>query len=251
VKLLQINKKNKRMKRLFILLITIPLYSVLSGQNKSEDFHRVQLGVIFSPAYSYRTIKGEDRQCYYIEYRDDQEIAKFGFSGGLNVCFDLNNWLGIESGVLYANKGYRTEKEYRPIFTDPSQVQWREGYQWHRFVYSYHYIDVPLKVRFSTERQKIRFFAATGVSTGFLVDATITGQSNKGNNRIPMLNDYHNRINLSPMISAGIDYKVTSTSYLRIEPMYQYGLIDTSNSDVNTEHLWSVGVNVSYLIGIK
>ena len=235
------------------VIFSIVVVAVLSAGNNTSanntqenDFHRIRLGVTFSPAYSYRTLKGSDIHGM-LNSRNDYEIAKFGYSGGLNIDYNLKSWFGIESGILYTNKGYRTKKTYLS-YDDPVIG----NSQWIRTTYSYHYIDIPLKIRFSAGWEKIRFSAAAGITTGFLAGQTNTLQFENGRDKSPNYASDYNRVNLFPTISAGMDYKVTSKSTLRLEPVFQYGLVKTSKSEGPiSDYLWSVGVNVSYLIGIK
>jgi len=221
---------------------------IFAENSRGEEFQRIQLGVTFSPAYSYRTLKG-DRENWALKLRNEDEIAKFGYSGGLNICFNRNSLFGIESGILYTNMGYRTKKRNLNFGDDVPDHELTI-----RHVYSYHYIDVPLKARLSTEWQKkVRFSTGIGVITGFLVGFTNTLQiENEKNQTSPLLTENHNRVNLSPIISAGVDYMITSKSFLRVEPVFQYGLVNTIKSEAPiSQYLWSMGVNVSYLIGIK
>ena len=233
------------MKRLFILLSMIPLYSVLLGQGKSDDFHRIQLGVNFAPAYAYRTLNW-DSENWILQGRNEYEIAKFGYSGGLNIYYNLNDWFGIGSGIQYANKGYRAKK----VYMDEDQTDFvLNNSQWFRTVHRFHYVEIPLKAQFTMGKQKVRFLSGVGLTTGFLLNQTNAFQYDGGENKSENYADQYNRINLFPTVSVGVDYKITSKSNVRIEPMFQYGIVETAKS--SDEYLWSLGVNVSYLIGIK
>ena len=230
---------------LFIFLLNIT-FTILAGNDQDNDFHRIQIGVNFSPDYCYRVLIGDD---YAISRRNEREEAQFGYTGGLVVNFNLNKVSGIESGVQYSNKGF-SEKIY--VSVDGFDY----SYEYYlRDIYRFHYIEVPLKARFVTGERKVRFLLSIGVITGFLMRAatqyryekTGTWQNNSEN---------YNRLNFFLTGSIGIDYKVTPKSNIRIDPVFRYGLLNTVKSkDVNndpiSEHLWSAGVNVSYLVGIK
>lgn len=71
------------------LLMIISIIAATAG-NRYDDFHRVLLGVNFSPTYSYRYLK-EEKGSFVGEGRNDYEIPKFGFSAGLGVCFNMNH----------------------------------------------------------------------------------------------------------------------------------------------------------------
>jgi len=239
------------MKKVLHLFLTVSFFVICTENSRGEEFHKVQLGVTFSPNYAYRTLKG-DSESFVLQGRNEHEIAKFGFSGGLNVGFNPNSWFGIESGILYTNKGYRTEKDY---FKQDQEVAILNNSQWIRTVYSFHYIDIPLKMRFSARLDKISFFAAAGITTGFLAVQKNTIQCEREKDSAsPNYASHYNRINLSPTVSAGIDYKVTSKSSLRIEPIYRYGVLNInkdSGPGLISQYLWDAGVSVSYLVGIR
>ena len=52
----------------------------------------------------------------------------------------------------------------------------------------------------------------------------------------------YNKIDISPMMSAGIDCAINDKIRLTVEPTFRYGVISTKNTPV-TEHLWSIGLN--------
>ena len=51
------------------------------------------------------------------------------------------------------------------------------------------------------------------------------------------------KIDISPMISAGIDYKINDNNHMLIEPTCRYGIIKIKDAPVS-EKLWSAGLNV-------
>ena len=219
------------------------------ANNQENDFRRIQIGVNFSPDFCYRTLSGDD---YNI--RSEREEARFGYTGGFIVSFNHNQKCGIESGIQYSNKGFRTQKEYPQI--DCSDPPCSFNNEWHRFVYNFHYIEIPLKARITIGQQKVRFLMGLGLTPSFLAKATNTIQHYDGKKDISSnyTGDY-NRFNLFATISVGVDYKITPKSSIRVEPVFQYGIWNLTKvkeeSNLISEYLWSAGVNLSYLIGIK
>jgi hypothetical protein len=57
-------------------------------------------------------------------------------------------------------------------------------------------------------------------------------------------------VDISPMISVGIDYKLNNKIHLIAEPTYRYGVVKTKDAPV-TEHLWNVGLNLGLLYALK
>ena len=64
----------------------------------------------------------------------------------------------------------------------------------------------------------------------------------------PTIFDY-NKVNLSPTISVGIDYKINNRMNLRIEPTFRYGVLKIIDAPV-TGYLYSGGLNISYYFGL-
>jgi opacity protein-like surface antigen len=239
-------------KSIFLIIVIVVLSmrtaNASADNNQENDFHRIQIGVNFSPDYCYRTLSGNNNGM-----RDEIEEARFGYTGGLVINFNLNKVFGIESGIQYSDKGFRTKKRDLHIDLIDGSYEW-----WQRDVYHFYYIEVPLKARFVIGEQKVRFLLVAGLSPGFLVRATTTTQYSYGRTRtLPNDAENYNRLNLFSTVGIGIDYKITPKSNIRIAPTYRYGLLNTSKSREESgfisesENLWSVGVNLSYLIGIK
>ena len=247
--------KNQPHKKHILFILMLNTTFIISANGSQEnDFQRIQIGVSFSPDYCYRTLRGDNETIYSIyNMRGGREEARFGYTGGLVINFNLDKVFGIESGIQYSDKGFRTEKKKSHVDLIEGYYEWRE-----RDVYHFYYIEVPLKVRFVTGKRKVRFLASMGVTTGFLERATTTTQYSFGETRtLPNDAENYNRLNLFSTVGIGIDYKITPKSNIRIEPTYRYGFLNTSKSrgksgfTSESEYLWSVGLSLSYLIGIK
>ena len=100
------------MKRLLIFITTFISLSVL-GQDKNPT-QKILIGFNFSPDYSSRTLKnnyGSPSSDLVIKSRQDNEDAKFGYTTGLNVCFNFSQLLGFETGIQFSNKGFKTKSQ--------------------------------------------------------------------------------------------------------------------------------------------
>lgn len=215
-----------------------------------EDMSRFQLGVNFSPDVNYRILEnndGTEMSDAIINSRDDREIPKFGYSTGLNVCFNINRFLGIETGLQYSNKGYQTEK-IDLIFgqPDPSLPEHL------KYIDDFHYVDIPLKVNFTAGKKKVRFFSSVGITTNIFIKGTTTSviyySDRTERDKDPTSYDFE-KVNLSPTVSAGIDYKINDRMNLRVEPTFRYGVLKIIDAPV-TGYLYNGGLNVSYYFGL-
>ena len=59
-----------------------------------------------------------------------------------------------------------------------------------------------------------------------------------------------NKVDISPMVSVGVDYKLTNKIHLLAEPTFRYGAVKTKDAPV-TENLWSAGLNVGFYYALK
>ena len=141
-------------------------YFICNAQSKKTD-NKILIGYNFSSDYNYRTLKNNDGKAMtdiVIESRNENEIAKFGYTTGFNLLFNCSaNW-GFETGIQYSNNGYQTKKQ-NLVFEIPNETLPINA----KFIYSYQYVGIPVKARFSFGKKNIRGIAAVGVLTNILV----------------------------------------------------------------------------------
>ena len=240
------------MKNILILLAFIFTVNIYGQDDKktdsSFDFKRIQIGINFSPDYNYRTLKDNDTNSVnsiIIDIRNDQEIAKFGYSTGLNVCYNFTKTIGLETGIHYTEKGFQTKKldivGNQPDPSLPNNI---------KFIYNFFYIDIPLKANIMFGRKRISFFSSIGFITNIFIKETSTSILEFSNGRIekktqPSTMLHYNKVNISPSISTGIDFKMNDRMNLKIEPIFRYGVFKIINASI-TDYLWNVGINITY-----
>jgi hypothetical protein len=235
------------MKRIaaFVLLI-FPLISF--AQKMSEQ--RFQIGVNFSTDICFRSLSSTDGSSInnvIIDQRNDWEIPKFGFTTGLNVMYTLNNHFSLESGVQYSNKGYQTSFLFLHSGQLPPSVPEQVKY-----IYNYNYLDIPLRLNYVVGKKKIRFISSVGIATNVFLNYKQTNVLVYADRteKVQSTQDYDfKRFNLSPTISAGVDYKINDMMSLRLETIFRYGVLNIIDAPV-TAHLFNGGLNISYFIGL-
>lgn len=239
------------MKQVMLLIAILACFTLKAQDSKQQK--KVLIGFNFSPDYSYRTLKLSDGNSpvnVVIDVRNQIEKAKFGYTTGLNVSVNVNDCVALETGVQFANKGYQTkdrELVYAdpPAPSDPTQASLR---------YSYHYIGIPMRVKFSLGKGKARFVSSAGFTTNFLLNASQTahlkyadGKTKK--NKQSSTADFK-RMDVSPMVSVGLHYKLNNNIHVTAEPTFRYGLLKIMDAPV-AEHLWSAGLNLAIYHNIK
>ncbi len=217
--------------RLFSLLL-------IANAANAQD-HKFQVGVNATPEFSKINIDGI--KGFY--------LPKFGYTFGASFVYNFTNNLGLEVGLQYMNKGSKTEKI---IFTDHLGLPWGNGNDYAVFYYSYNYLAVPLKLNVLLGKQKVRFVGSVGVDTWILLNATIRNVEYKDHKRVSSsssseLMNNSNPINISPILSVGIDWKLTDFLNLRVEPTFRYGLLNVYNT--TSSKMISAGLNVGLYYG--
>ncbi len=242
------------MKHLTIILLTLTAFSSY-GQDKtketsSSDFKRVQIGVNISPDICFRTLKNNDGSStgdLVVKLNNENETIKVGYTAGLNVCFNIKKFIGLETGIQYSNKGYQT-KFNDLIFGQPDPSAPNKA----KFIYNFHYIDIPVKANFTIGKKKVRFFTSVGVTPNIFIKETSTSvlvYSDRTDRKTSPTNYDFKKVNISPTISVGIDWKINSRMNLRVEPTFRYGVLNIIDAPV-TDYLYSGGLNISYYFGL-
>ena len=238
------------MKQLLMLLFTF-LSATTFGQN-SKQVNKISIGYSFSPDYSFRTLKNGDGNSsidLVIKSRDDIEKAKFGYTTGLNVTFHFSDLLGFETGVQYSNKGYKTKEQDLTYFPPNPSLPNKATTN-----YSYQYIGIPLKAKFTFGKSKARFISSAGFMTNFLINVKQTSNYKYSDGKTEKKNQSStsgfNKIDISPMVSIGIDYKLTDKIHLSAEPTFRFGLSKTKDTPVK-EKLWNAGLTLGISYSLK
>jgi hypothetical protein len=238
------------MKQLLILVTTLASLPV-QGQDTNPT-QKILIGFSFSPDYSTRTLKNNDgspSSDLVIKSRNDIEGAKFGYTTGLNVCFNFSQLVGFETGIQFSNKGYNTKSQdliyFPPSPSSPTKV---------KTIYAYQYIGIPLKAKFSFGKSKVRFISSIGFITNLLLSVKQTNNfeysNGKTEKKTQSTTSGFKKVDISPIISVGIDYKLNNKIHLMAEPSFRYGVVKTKDAPV-TENLWNAGLNVGFYYALK
>lgn len=238
------------MKHLLIFILAFSTVGFFAQEFSSKKFNRFQLGVSFSPDVCYRTLKETDitttqTNFYVMDARNKMEAPKFGYTGGVNFSYALNHWLSIESGLHYSNKGYGMKKQ--DLYSNQQEPGIPTNF---KFIENFYYLDLPLKVNFSLGKNRWRFISSVGASTNLFLKESQTQVlyfSDKTDRSTSSDGNKYNNMNISPMVSLGIDYHLSNKMSLRVEPTFRYGLLKIIDAPV-TAYLFSAGLNVGYYV---
>ncbi|MFN5982103.1 MAG: outer membrane beta-barrel protein [Fluviicola sp.] len=243
------------MKRLFLYPLLICHFTSFSQdinkiatKESEKDFPKFQFGVNFSPDACFRILKVNSYNSgvdFIMDFRNENEILKFGYSTGLNFRYNLNSRFGFELGINYATKGYQSKlyQSYylnQGVFT-PVDV---------KYIDVLNYIDIPFRASYSFGKKRMRYIASCGFMTSLYINAKeviiVKNPDNPTKKEFETQYDYE-KINLSPIVSFGVDYSINKSMNIKVEPTFRYGLIKIIDAPI-TAYLFSGGVNVSYYI---
>jgi hypothetical protein len=234
-----------------ILILSCVLLSCSAHAQKKNRVHKLFAGCNFSTDYSYRSLHNNDGSSssdIVINARKD-ESAKFGYTTGLNFLIQCSDHVGFETGIQYSNKGYKTGTRSLTYFPPDPTLPTQQ-----KTVATFNYIGIPLQLKFITGKNKLRFVSGIGLTTSLLLQAKQTIQYTYSDRRkethTQNNTSFFKKIDLSPMISAGIDYTISNKIHLTAAPTFRYGVLKTTNTPV-TESLWSAGLNAGFCYSMK
>lgn len=241
---------------MFILSLFNLANSFVQGQrNELPDagsaFPITQIGINASFDVAYRTLKnnnGSSISNQLIHARNENEIPKIGYSGGINVLFNLKRNMSLESGIQYSNKGYQTKMVETVSFQPNDPLAPEKA----KVIYHFHYVDVPLKFNYFFGNRKIRYLASVGVTTNVFLKETQTSIRVYADHKekVPISSDFeYERFNVSPSIGIGIDYQMNDKINVRIEPTFRYGVSKIIDAPI-TAYLFSGGINFGLYFGL-
>lgn len=234
----------------FLTSLLIFSSTIIFGQN-AKQATKISMGYRFSPDYSFRTLKnsgGNSSTDLVINSRNEIEKAKFGYTTSFNINFNFSDFLSFETGIEYSNKGYKTKEQnliyFPPSASDPNKATIK---------YSYQYVGIPLQAKIVFGKSKARFISSAGFITNFLIGVKqsikLEYPDGKTEKRNQSSTSGFNKIDISPIVGIGVDYKLKDKIHVSVEPTFRFGLIETKDAPVK-EKLWSAGliVGLSYYI---
>jgi hypothetical protein len=119
---------------------------------------------------------------------------------------------------------------------------------------TYHYMTIPLGLRFTIGNKKVRAIICPGVDFDFLLkkqaDYTYTfiDGTSVSNSQVQQYDNFK-KFNLAPYLGIGFDGYVSEKSFIRVMPVAQIQAFKNINTPV-TEYLWNLGLTVGFYFGL-
>jgi len=239
-----------------ILLLVVLFTSAYSSGDKSS-FKRVYIGFSATPDFSFRYLHGNPEALSgpnsqtLIGANNTRSFPEIGANVSFRVGINLTRWLAIEGGVGYSLLRYRySSYQFYPsgnlIPGDSFKIAVNE---------EYHYMTVPVGLRFSMGHKKVRGVIAAGVDFDFLVKQianssyTYAGGLAETSQTTVQTSNF-NMFNVSPYLGVGIDCYLSPAVVLRLMPVAQIQALKAINTQTQEEYLVNLGLNLSFLFGL-
>lgn len=232
----------------YLILISLLLLSLhtISQESAKKEKKPVKASFTISAETNYRSLKGENTASnnIIINNRNGLEKNKPSFTTGIILKFPTSKILEFQTGLLYAGKGYQTEK-FSLIFVQPDP----NGATATVLKYQFHYLEIPSLLSTSlVKTKKISLFISAGLHNGFLIKAatkTINFYNNGEETRktVATTNDF-SMWACSGVINLGVSYKMNEDLQIAVAPVYKYQLNHLKTNTPLKEKLWSFGLQI-------
>ncbi|HSI90924.1 MAG TPA: outer membrane beta-barrel protein [Adhaeribacter sp.] len=224
----------------FAFFVFALFYVPASGQTAAVKMPGTwAVGLVFSPDVCYRTLSSDADSKPIVDFRNQHEIPKFGFTTGASVIYGLNNRVLFESGLLFSDKG-EIYKSSSKSFQDPAApVTISRNYH-------YYYLDVPAKVNYYVTTRRVKLFVSAGTSTNLFLGEKLRSTYEYADGRIEKKTAHNtaqfSRVNLAALAGFGVDFELADNLQARVEPIYRRSITSIINAPIKG-YLYSAGVN--------
>lgn len=246
------------MKFTVLIFVFSSLAAVYSQSQRLNDLPDWLFGVNISPDFAYRGLSTDsesDIQSVIINSRNQQEVAKIGFTGSFRAVYTLNKRFSLEGGFGYSNKGYRLSLDdfSSEQVNDPRRggvESINEGALLNlKNTYSYHYVEAPIQMNATFGNGDLKFVSSLGIVANYMLSETVhrklvfedgTEFSSSNSSNFP-----YQKWNLSASIETGWWWFCQKGHVLKIAPVFRFGSLSITKAPIH-ENLWDIGLNVGY-----
>ncbi len=234
-----------------LILSALFLSGFLSAQTPdSLKSKKWAIGLSYSPDLCFRTKYTSKMSNYYGE----KEKPKAGMTAGLNFLYKLMDRVGIEVGILYSTKG---EKMYSPSITwvtpgfeynTPSGTSGSYTAPKAKDVFTYQYLEIPLKINWYAINSKFKVFPSIGASANiFLGKKTVTELTFEDGSKTTGTSHGYNKKNIPTadmaiLVGLGLSYDVSKNIFIKAEPAYRQFIRPLVDSPISGA-FYSFGMN--------
>lgn len=238
-------------------------------EEEKESINRWQINPNIAPVYFNSFGKGSS---IHKELVENDKSGEINMSYGVNVSYAVNNKLSVKSGVNRVNLGYNTNDIivyenvdgnmastdlFRNIkfkdnrlpqlsFLSKKSVSFRNSpsiipkESSSLLKQEMTYFEIPLEVKYKLSDKKLGVSLVSGFSTFILSDNKVSYELRGENIELGEASNL-NDISYSANIGFGLDYKISKTMSINLDPMFKYQ-INTFNDTSGDFKPYFIGV---------
>ena len=215
------------------------------------------IGAFYSPDYTYQNFllasdnsNAKKSGALYV----NAAHPKYSYSTGLQAGFWINEKWSFQTGLLYSDKGEKTD--YKLVDTlisnanvtasinDPVFNSVDKNYTVN---YKYEYFDMPLLIKYQRRKSKcskLSYFVSAGLSANFFFRYQVVTESiAKGSKQTTTENPaLFKSINYSTIASIGIEYSFSKKISMNLEPTFRHAFTSAVKNSILNTYPYSLGM---------
>lgn len=234
---------------ILLMILLFPSWAYCQAKD-STFFRRLSIGVSYSPDLCFRQLKYSQTNDWVSDYRNEEEVPKFGFTIGLNFRYHLNTKFIFETGLLYADKGFQT-KETTILWVNPSSELPTKS----KTEFQFRYLEIPVGLNYVINSSRVRYYISAGaIVSRFLAKRTILKleYANGNSSKIGSTQELgYDKFNLSVAVGFGLTYQLSKRFSFDIEPVYRQGITSITGDKNAGEYLYTLGLSTTVYYTFK
>lgn len=221
------------MKRIILFTTTLFVLNITSAQDKL-------LGISFEPSLQHGIFKSNSssKDLSWLNHK-----YKWGYSTRITFEKKILKKFSLTSGIIFANKGYQTEKSKslnfnsqilpRDGFTPPSSTTYTDS----RLKYNQYIVGLPICLNYFITYKKARFFASLGVAINYIVNVKQKTIFYNGDEKVEVRkkdnSDRYKNVSFSTNAQVGVEFDMSKNYAMRVFPNFSQTLTNVINNGEN------------------
>ncbi len=217
------------MKRIISFIIFLFPIFILAQTSDTIKPKSIAIGLTYSPDFCYRITNTNSDNQWMKDQFDTLEVAKFGFTTGINLDYQFTQKISLSTGILYSDKGEQLRSKIIPTIE--------------KYVDHIHYLDIPLKVNYNIINKNTKIFISAGISSNLFLSSKILMQKENSSSRELIIgNSEFSKLNFTSIIGAGLKTNFSPKWSFKFELIYRQSITTVMDAPVK-KYFYSIGSN--------
>ncbi len=229
------------MKIHFIALLILSSLNLFGQETQTK---KLSVGISYTPSISYRSITNNP---YNLKELRKNEDPKYGQSLNLIVHYGINKSIGIESGILFQDRGFKAPFQL-VLFGETGRSDEVIHVQM-KYMDKFYDIGVPVKFTYRKDFNSIALVSSIGFIGNYLMHRESHVLIDFGDHVDKIINDKTSSFNsfvLTSIFGFGIEWAISEKYNFHIMPTFQRDLTPVIDSGLNM-YLWDLGLNIGFI----